>query len=82
MAEEIVEADFTHEITQKILKEQATLHQAKDWPDFKQRVGHIKGLKSALETFSELIKRQLRYDEDDDEGSDEDIDEEIDALLE
>ena len=63
--EEFIENDFCVAIAAEIKKEQETLGQASDWPDFKERRGRIKGLKNALEIFMQTLKRVIADDDDD-----------------
>jgi hypothetical protein len=70
MADTREESDLAMLLSNEIRKEERTLGQASDWPDFKERSGRIKGLKKALEIEEDQAKRMLEYDEDDDEDDD------------
>lgn len=67
MSEQLVENDFTHAVDMAIRKQESTLAQSSDWPDFKERVGRVKGLKEAKEIFDNLVNHLRDYDEDDDD---------------
>lgn len=56
------------ELKQKIRANDEALGagKASDWPDYRARVGENRGLKIALETFDETVKRYVRREDTDD----------------